>query len=151
MTKQSKSGTENKEIEQVKKSIKRGDVTTRKAEAIDQDNNNWEVQQIETKSDPLVDDQTGKETIIRQFEFMLPPSLPKGMEFPSKDQLLKFHRSKVIAFLWKDELELIDEPRIEISKKADKFRIFAVCQAKKGSLILQKPLSLQQVTSNART
>lgn len=104
----------------------------------------WEGREIETKSDPLIDDGSGREVVLRRFDFNLPP-IPKE-QMPTKEALLTHHKSKVIAFLWKDELELIQDPKIVMSKFGDKFRIFCLCQARKGSLILQKPLTLQEVT-----
>ena len=105
----------------------------------------WVGQEIEFKSGPIEDTGTGQPIILRTFEFSIPPGVPKNL-LPSKKQLLDFHRSKVIAFLWKDELELVMEPKIVLSKKSLKFRIFATCQAKKGSLINQRPQLLQNAT-----
>lgn len=95
----------------------------------------WDAQEIETKSTALVDDGSGKPIILRKFDFELSPSIPKE-HLPSKLQLLQFHKSKVIAFLWKDELELVQEMKLVFDKKNKrKFYIFATCQPKKGSLL----------------
>lgn len=109
----------------------------------------WTGQEFETKSDPMMDDGSGKPIILRTFEFNLPPDLPKHL-IPSKKQLLDFHRSKIVAFLWKDELELIQDIKIIQSKNKRGFRIFATCQAKKGSIIphYAEPQLLQNAIRN---
>lgn len=79
----------------------------------------------------IEDPATGKAVILRVFEF----EIPKDIKIlPTKEQMLAHHRSRVIAFLWKDELDLIGEPRIVKTSKR-KFKIFATAMAKKGSII----------------
>lgn len=122
--------------------------------AKDESGFDWQGQTIETKSDPLVDDVYGKKTIVRTFFFQL-PSRPKEIPLPTKEALLVAHRSRVVSFLWKDELELIEEPRIYWRKDLPAgslrtvmttqkipFVIIAVCHAKKGSLIYKEPIKL---------
>lgn len=104
----------------------------------------WEGEEAIVHSDPLLDDGSGIPVVIRKFDFAVPP----GVQLPSKDQLLTHNRSKIVAFLWTDELELIRELKIELSKDKKHFRIFAICKAKKGSLIHQKPQTLQEITQN---
>lgn len=99
----------------------------------------WEAQEMTSEaSAPLADDGSGKEVILRRFQFSFPPNLPKK---PTKKEILAFHKDRMNVFLWKDELELIQEPKIIIGKKG--YDIFATCIAKKGSLIFTKPQLLQ--------
>mgnify|MGYP001577226133 CR=1 FL=1 len=95
------------------------------------------------QSAPLVDPVQGKLTVLRRFDFELPP-MPKALR-PTKDKLLGMNKSKLLAFLWKDELEPIEDFKIKIARNYKRFRIFVKCQAKKGSLIFTKPLVLQEV------
>jgi hypothetical protein len=102
------------------------------------ENVRWHGQEIDT-SQKIEDPGTGRPIILRTFDFDLPKDIPSN-QLPNKTQLMTFHRSKIIAFLWKDELELIQEPKIvKINRR--KFKIFAVCQAKKGSIISQQHLN----------
>lgn len=96
-------------------------------------------------SAPLIDDGSGKRVILRRFDFELPPYPVE--QRPTKEKLLQFHKSKILVFLWKDELEPIEEFKITIAKNYKRFRIFVKCKAKQGSLILKEPLLLQQVAN----
>lgn len=107
----------------------------------------WEGEEGIVHSDPLMDSGTGARVIIRKFDF----AVPVGVQLPPKDQLLAFNRSKIISFLWMDELELIKDLKIEIAKNRKHFRIFATCMAKKGSIIYEKPQTLQQITQPHET
>jgi len=116
----------------------------------------WQGQTIEAKAALIEKDSMnyGETTVVRTFFFQL-PSRPSGVPLPTKESLLVNHRSRVVAFLWKDELELIEEPRIYWRKELPQgslrstmsiqkipFVIIAVCHAKKGSLIYKDPLNL---------
>lgn len=84
----------------------------------------WDVQKAEVHSDPVIDSGVGPKVIIRRFRFNLPPGLK---EIPSHDELLEYHKKNtVIPMLWKDELDLIQEPRIVAGKKGA-FTIVAIC------------------------
>jgi hypothetical protein len=99
----------------------------------------WKAQEMEAPvSDPLADDGSGKEVILRRFQFQFPPNLPTK---PTKKEILAFHKDKLNIFLWKDELELIQTPKVRVHKTG--YDIFATCIAKKGSLIFEKPKLLQ--------
>lgn len=85
---------------------------------------NWNVKSAEVHADPLLDSGTGQKVIARRFFFNLPPGLK---ETPSNEELLEWHKKNtVIPTLWKDELELMDEPRIIAGKKGS-FTIVALC------------------------
>lgn len=92
----------------------------------------------------IEDPGTGGAVILRRFSFQLPPHV----RF-SKQELLTVHRSRIVAFLWKDELELIMEPKVVLGKKGQ-FDIYATCKAKQGSLIFQQPQVLQDAKRNTR-
>lgn len=109
-------------------------------------NDGWEGEEAIVHSEPMLEGGGGAPIIVRRFDFNLPPGLPT----PTGELLLNFHKSKIIAFLWKDELELIREPRIEFSKSKEKFRIFATCKAKKGSIINERPQLLQEMTNDSQ-
>lgn len=101
----------------------------------------WEGEETETDQVALVNDPKGKPIVMRIFDFDLPPLPPE--QFPTAEQLLSVHKSKITAFLWRDELVPIYEPKLIFSKDKLHFRIFSTCQAKSGSVILEKPESLQ--------
>lgn len=86
-------------------------------------NIDWDVQKAEVHSDPVLDPGTGQKLIVRRFYFKLPP-MPQQL---SHQELLDWHKKNtVIPMLWKDELELVDEPRIIAGKKGV-FTIVAIC------------------------
>jgi len=103
----------------------------------------WEGKEVETETTPLMNNDTGKPIILRVFDFNLPSLKPE--EFPTKEQLLNFHKSKVTAFLWRDELIPIQDFKLIFSKDKRHFRIFATCQTKAGSTVLERPQVLQKL------
>ena len=110
---------------------------------IDEEKNEWEGQQVETEQVALSNDGTGKSVIVRVFDFTLPP-----MENPQdidERELLRAHKSKLTAFLWRDELVPVQDFKIVLAKDFHSFKIFATCQAKPGSVILEKPELLQNI------
>lgn len=111
-------------------------------------NNNgevWEAESAQTDTTPLFDGGHGKPIILRTFDFKLPP-----MEsVPANQDLLDANIKAVKTFLWKDELVMIQDPKVVKAKDNLSFRIFATCQAKSGSVILDTPLKVQDIF-NAR-
>lgn len=88
------------------------------------ENVQWEVQKAEVHSDPVFDPGTGGKVIVRRFSFRLPPGLKEQL---SHKEILEYHKTHtVIPMLWKDELDLLDEPRIVAGKKGT-FTIVAIC------------------------
>jgi len=106
----------------------------------------WEGQEVQTDETPLMNDGSGRPIILRVFDFDLPPLKPE--ELPTSEQLLNAHNTKLTAFLWRDELVPIQDFKLVFSKDKKHFRIFATCQAKLGSTILEKPQLLQQYATN---
>lgn len=99
----------------------------------------WEAQEMNAEvSQPLADDGSGRPVILRRFQFKFPPNLPQK---PTKKEILEFHKDKLNIFLWKDELELVQIPKVRVNVSG--YDIFATCVAKKGSLIFEKPKLLQ--------
>ena len=91
----------------------------------------WEGSEVETEQTRIEDSGTGKPIIMRHFDFRYPPAL-KGR--PTKQQILTNDYKRYLNnMLWVDELELIQEPKVAFNERG--FRIFAVCQPRKGSLI----------------
>ena len=97
-------------------------------------------ERIEDKK--LVNEPTGKPIILRMFKFGLPPDL---VTIPSEEELKNAHSKNIEAFLWKDDLLLIEELRIMIDKDKNIFYIFATCQPKQGANLFQKPTTLQDI------
>lgn len=107
----------------------------------------WEGRTVEANSEPIVDKGNGKPIILRVFEFTANPLVLKK-EKPTKQQLFDSHAVEIKHFLWKDGLESLDiiPPRIVVSKKKEKYRIFVTCQARPGVSVLETPITLQQLT-----
>ena len=110
----------------------------------------WNASQVRTPETRIEDSGTGRPIVMRHFDFKFNPAL-QGR--PTKEEILtEEYRKHLNNLLWADELELIQEPRVVFSKEG--FRIFAVCQAKKGSIIpyyANKPLPLQEVLAHEYT
>lgn len=88
------------------------------------ENVNWDVQQGEVHSDPVEDPGTGQKVIVRRFMFQMPPGVKERL---TQNEIYDYHKKHtVIPMLWKDELELLDEPRIVVGKKGS-FTIVAIC------------------------
>ena len=84
----------------------------------------WDVHKAEVHSDPVFDPGTGQKVLARRFRFQLPPGLK---ETPSHEELRDYHvKNTVIPMLYRDELELLDEPRI-VSGKKGSYTIVALC------------------------
>jgi hypothetical protein len=96
----------------------------------------------ETKDTRLVNEPTGKPIILRSFKFNLPPDL---VTIPTEEDLKDAHKRNIEAFLWKDDLLLIEELRIMIDKEKNIFYIFATCQPKRGANLWEKPTTLQDI------
>lgn len=100
----------------------------------------WTGQEVGTDEVPLMDSGTGKKLFLRQFQFACPPNAEK----PSDKELLDYNRSKIMAFLWKDEMAYAGVMKV-VWKDDNNFFIFALAEAKPGSAILEDALMLQQV------
>lgn len=112
----------------------------------------WEGQEIEVRSDPLIDSGTGKPVIIRMFQFAANPEILKKMK-PSKQELFNSHALQIKHMLWADGLMPLDgiSPTVNTSKKREMYRIFVTCEARPGVVIAEKPKSLQEITQNNGT
>lgn len=98
----------------------------------------WYGASRETDRKVLHDEGKGRPIILRKFDLVI----PAGSD-PTEKDLADAHKSRVQAFLWRDELVLVKA--LDVRKGAvreDGTReatIFATCQAKAGSAILQAP------------
>ena len=96
----------------------------------------WDVQQAEVHSDISFkeDDGSGRPIILRQFDYVFPPG---NQHRPSEDDILTPGYLKFLEaqLYFVDELDLVQKPKVMIGK--DGFKIFATCQARKGSIIPQ--------------
>jgi len=102
----------------------------------------WHADQLETKSDPLIDSGTGRPYIIRQFDFTFKPGMKK---FPTKQDLFNAHWPQIRVLLWSDGLVANEdvEPRVLMNKK--KYKIILLCEPKFGRVVMDKPQNLQQI------
>lgn len=107
----------------------------------------WEGQDIEVKSDPLIDSGTGKPVIIRMFQFAANPEILKKFK-PTKQELFNSHATQIKHMLWADGLRPLDgiSPSVNTSKKREMYRIFVTCEARLGLNIIEKPKTLQEIT-----
>lgn len=106
----------------------------------------WYAQQVEAKSDPMMDKGIGDAIILRTFDFEANPVSFKQLK-PTKQDLFNSHAQQIKMFLWQDGLEPIDiiKPTIVISKKKDGYRIFVGCKPKAGVALMEKPQTLQDI------
>lgn len=107
---------------------------------------NWEGQEVQTNTVPLVNDGSGKSIILRVFDFTLPPLKPE--EIPTSEELIRIHKTALTGFLWRDELVPVQDFKLVMNKDMLHFKIFATCQAKAGSVILDRPELLQDIMNN---
>jgi hypothetical protein len=105
------------------------------------DNQDWYGQGVETDPIKLEEDGTGKAIIMRVFEFTLPP-FENDNDLPTEAELVEAHKSKITAFLWRDELVPVMDYKAVISADKKSFKVFATAQAKAGSNVLEKPQQL---------
>ena len=108
----------------------------------------WNVQQGEVHSDIDIklDTGEGRPIILRQFDYKFPPGLQ--MKPTADDILTEGYLNFLEAQLYfVDELDLVEKPRVMIG--TDGFKIFATCQAKKGSIIPyhNKPQTLTEIAT----
>lgn len=119
----------------------------------DQENsNNWYGQTLEAKSEAVHDPYTGAPVIIRQFEFaynadMLQKIRDKKVSIPTKQELFNAHWPQIKIMLWGDGLLAIEEdifaPKVILGTK--KYKIFLTCQPRKGVIVNDKIMSLEEV------
>lgn len=105
------------------------------------DNQDWYGQGVETDPVNLEEDGSGKAIIMRVFEFTLPP-FESDDDLPTEAELVEAHKSKITAFLWRDELVPVMDYKAVISADKKSFKVFATAQAKAGSNVLEKPQQL---------
>lgn len=91
---------------------------------------NWEAQEMQTEKVEIRDPGQGKPLILRTFEFQLNPALPKDFKF-SKQDIFNSHGQQIKTLLWADGMIPLDnpnkKPKVQISKKQNKYRIFVLC------------------------
>ncbi len=114
---------------------------------IDDKKHKWEAQEVGVNSNvPLVDAGTGKEYIIRQFDFHFNPEVIKRGMPVDKQSIFNQHWRQIQLVLWKDGLKAYEgvEPRMLISKKT--YKIIIVCEPRIGVMVADKARTLQQIT-----
>lgn len=102
---------------------------------------------LHTEGMPLIDPAQGKTISIRTFEFKMNPE--KIKDFPTNQVLFNSHAKQIATILWGDGLQPLESvfPRVIIDRKGKKYKIFVPCEAKRGTLFVDKPQSLAEVIS----
>lgn len=120
-----------------------------------QDKQKWKAQEVGVNSNvPLVDAGTGKEYVIRQFDFHFNPEIVKKVikkGYPvDKQSIFNAHWREIQLILWKDGLRAYEgvEPRMLIGKK--KYKIILVCEPKLGVMVADKAKTLQEVLPGSK-
>lgn len=119
---------------------------------IDTGQEKWQAQEVGVNSNvPLVDAGTGKQYIIRQFEFAFDPSKIKDIQkkkipAPTRQELFNSNVRQIRMTLWGDGLVPREdvEPRMIIGKK--KYKIILVCEPRLGVIVNDKARTLQEIT-----
>lgn len=108
----------------------------------------WYGQELEVKSDPLIDYKNEGAVILRFFYFKANAEIMKR-DKPTKQMIFNNHAKQIELMLWSDGLEPMQEipPRIITSKKRDEYKIFVTCKPRRGVALDQTPLTLQQITT----
>lgn len=144
-------------MERINRSHKKRDLTqhiTGEAQAIEKSaidspvtDIKWDVKQAEVHSDIAFSDDKGdgRPIILRQFDYVLQP----GIQKPTAEDILTEGYLKFLEaqLYFVDELDLVQKPKVVINDKG--FKIFATCQARKGSIIPyhNKPQTLTELTT----
>jgi len=115
-------------------------------------NEKWDdVSKIQAESKTHLEDDTGHggAAIIRMFEFAANPEVWKQHK-PTKQELFNSHHKGIEIMLWKDGLTPMSEvdPKIQISKKSGKYRIFVGARPMKGHLLTERPKTLSEIAHN---
>ncbi len=110
-------------------------------ETKDDSGNSWTGQEAMVTSDPIKDSGKGAPVVLRQFEFSLNPNLPKDLKFTKQD-IFDSHAKQIEMMLWSDGMIPLNEvkpPKVQISKKQNKYRIFVLCTPRLGQTVLETP------------
>ncbi len=109
----------------------------------------WSGQELATKSDPIIDPGTGKALVLRVFEFGMNPDY-KGRR-PCKQDIFNMHWRQLSTILWSDGLVPKEDlnPRLEFIK-GNKYQIFLLCKPRSGTMIAEKPKTLQDLFKKRR-
>jgi hypothetical protein len=104
------------------------------------ENIKWYARETQTDQKLMHDVGKGDTATIRLFEFKFPPTLEK---LPTKEEILtpQYLRELNIQ-LWGDDLRLIREPEVSITKEGCK--VYAACQPRSGSNFIEEPKLLQE-------
>lgn len=107
----------------------------------------WYGRDVYTQSKPMIDPGTGKEVIIRKFEFGLNP-LYKGNK-PNKQDIFNMHWRQLRNILWGDGLVPMESvpPRVEF-RDNNVYWIFLTCEARLNTVIADKVQTLQDLRKN---
>lgn len=106
---------------------------------------------LDTEGTQINDPALGQTRVIRGFEFKMNPEMIKY--FPSDRQVLfNNHAKQMTTILWGDGLVPIEDipPRVIINRKRRTYQIFIPCQAKRDTLFVDKPKSLQEQLKTKR-
>jgi len=104
------------------------------------ENIKWYGKQDQTAEKQIHDVGKGDTATIRLFEFKFPPTLEK---LPVKEEVLTPQYLKELQIqLWGDDLRLIRQPEVVITKEGCK--VYAACQPRSGSNFIEQPKLLQE-------
>lgn len=115
---------------------------------VEKDGIDWTGEDINVKSDPIVDPGTGKPYLLRIFEFAKNPEF-KGKI--TKQDLFNMHWRQIRNVLWGDGLvatELVN-PRVEFTKD-NKYRIFILAEPRLRTVLTEKPMRLNDALNKRK-
>jgi len=117
-----------------------------------EDKQKWTAQELGVNSNvPLVDAATGRQQIIRKFEFAVSPFIlqkikQKKIPTPTRQELFNSHLQQMRTELWKDGLVPREDipPSVVVGRK--RYKIVLVCEPRLGVAVIERPKTLQDIT-----
>lgn len=112
-----------------------------------------EVQKVEAISDTKLESDlgTGREVILRMFEFAVNPEIFKDRK-PTSQEIFNSHLRGINGILWGDGLKPAEdiEPRLIFSKGGKSYRIFIACNPTMGNILVEKTQTLSEIANGSR-
>lgn len=116
--------------------------------SVKEDDGTWELSDLSAQSTTNLESDTGHgaAAIVRMFEFAANPEAFR-IHTPSKQELFNAHLKGIEVMLWRDGLRVMTdiEPKLTISKKKDRYRIWVGAEPARGHILRERPQTLGEI------